>query len=211
MRPENSRGFTLLEMLVAVAVFAVISVMAYGGLNTVLQAKAQTERHAERLSELQMAMLMLERDISQAVPRGIRDSYGDAQPPLLGGGDSQAAIEWTRAGWANPVGRIRSELQRVGYRLEDERLMRDSWMVLDRAQDSEPYRAVLLEGVEAFSVRFMDGQRQWQESWPPQNLAAQPGMAQGAVAELPLAVEAKLELADFGEIVRLFRVAEPAL
>lgn len=211
MRLETCRGFTLLEMLVAVAVFAVISVMAYAGLDTVLTAKAQTERHAERLSELQMAMLMLERDISQAVPRGIRDSYGDSQPPLLGGGDEQAALEWTRAGWANPVGRVRSELQRVGYRVQDEQLVRDSWMVLDRAQDSEPYRAVLLEGVEALSVRFVDGQRQWQESWPPQSLAMQPGMPQGAAPELPLAVEVKLELADFGEIVRLFRVAEPAL
>lgn len=210
MRPEKCRGFTLLEMLVAVAVFAVISVMAYAGLDTVLAAKAQTERHAQRLSELQMAMLMLERDIGQAVPRGIRDSYGDAQPPLLGGGDKQAAVEWTRAGWANPVGRVRSELQRVGYRVEDEQLVRDSWMVLDRAQDSEPYRAVLLEGVEALSVRFMDGQRQWQESWPSQSFAVQ-GVQGGAAPELPLAIEVKLELADFGEIVRLFRVAEPGL
>lgn len=208
---RNCRGFTLLEMLVAVAVFAVISVMAYGGLDTVLQAKARTEVHAQRLSELQMAMLMLERDISQTVPRGIRDSYGDAQPPLVGGGENQTMLEWTRAGWANPTGRVRSDLQRVGYRLEQEQLVRDNWMVLDRAQDSEPYRAILLEGVESFSVRFMDERRKWQESWPPQTLATDPGtQSNTGAAGLPVAIEVKMELTDFGEIVRLFRVSEPS-
>lgn len=205
-----SRGFTLLEMLIAVAVFSVIALMAYGGLDSVLQAKAQTDRHAERLSELQMAMLMFERDISQVVPRGIRDSYGDEQPPLFGGGKEKAVLEWTRAGWSNPIGRVRSELQRVGYRLEGERLMRDSWMVLDRAQDSEPYRAVLLEGVKDFTIRFMDAQRKWQDSWPPQTLVPQ-GTSQNAAPQMPLAVEVKLELTDFGEITRLFSVSEPEL
>ena len=76
----------------------------------------------------------MQRDIEQVVPRTVRDEYGDAQSPLVGGED----LQLTRAGWRNPGGRQRSTLQRVGYALEEQQLVRYCWSVLDRAQDSEP-------------------------------------------------------------------------
>ncbi len=200
---RRQRGFSLLELLVALAVFSLLSVMAYGGLRSVLQAKQQTDQAATRLQQLQSAMLFLERDVEQLAARPIRDEYGDVQPALQRADASSLAL--TRAGWSNPTGRPRSTLQRVAYVLDTDRLVRLSWQVLDRAQDSEPYRTVLLEGVRTLTVRLLDENRQWQEAWPPQG-------EQWPAWILPLAVEVTLELDNWGEIKRIFKVPSgPAL
>jgi len=199
-RPARCRpgGFTLLELLVAIAVFAVVAMLAYGGLASVLDAREDTAAAAQRLRALQLTMLMLQRDLDQLAPRGIRDEYGDSKPALHGGADW---IELTRGGWSNPADQARSQLQRVAYALRERTLIRAHWQVLDRAQDSAPLETPLLERVRALRVRFLDANREWQETWPP--------LAQGetAVADpLPLAVELTVELEQWGGVTRLFRV-----
>ena len=198
MSPQ--RGFSLLELLVAVAVFAAVSAVAYGGLSSVLQTRQQTDQHAKRLQALQQTMMMIQRDLSQAVARPARDQLGDLEPALFKkGGDNLLAF--TRAGRVNPLGLKRSTLQRVGYAVDVEgRLVRYLWPVLDRAQGMEPYRVVLLESVKGAEVRFVDSAREWQENWPPQE--DQP--------DLPLAVEITLELEDWGRFRRLVPLVETA-
>jgi len=197
-------GFTLLELLVALAVFSLVSVMAYSGLRTVLQSKQQTEQHAARIQQLQSTVLMLERELEELVPRAIRDEYGDEQPVLRTSDYGPIRLEFTHGGWRNPTASDRSSLQRVGYGVEDEQLLRLSWSVLDRAQDSEPYRAVLLDGVRELNLRYMDSDHAWQTQWPPATLAP------GDPEPLPVAVEVTLVLEDMGTIRRVFPLfAEP--
>ena len=74
-----SCGFTLLELLVALSIFAIVAVLAYGGLGTVLDQRILTEESAERLADLQKTYLIVQRDIEQLVPRAIRDEFGDEQ------------------------------------------------------------------------------------------------------------------------------------
>lgn len=202
MRWRDNRGFTLLEMLVALTVFALISAMVFTGQRAVLSAKQQTDARAERLRRLQSTQLMLEQDIDQMVLRGVRDEYGDAQPALSSSDLGTIRLALTRGGWLNPLGLPRSTLQRVAYGIEEDALVRYSWSVLDRAQDSEPYKVVLLDDVRALKIRFLDQQHQWQSQWP--------APVQGdkvAPPTLPLALEVTLELADWGEIRRLFPTA----
>jgi len=190
------RGFTLLELLVAMAVFSVMSVLAYGGLRSVLDASQASEVRAERLAELQMAFSVLGRDVEQAIGREIRDEYGDSQPPVRAGPLADGVmLELSRAGWRNPAGAARSTLQRVAYRLEEETLYRHQWLVLDRAQDSAPAEAQLLTGVKDVRLRFLDGELQWHSQWPPLN----------RTDVMPKAMEVVLELDEWGEITRLFR------
>jgi len=76
MKPKTLQAFTLLELLVALAIFAIIAIMAYAGLNTILTARQQTDQHATQLAHLQLTYLWLGRDIEQLMKRAIRDQYG---------------------------------------------------------------------------------------------------------------------------------------
>lgn len=199
MRRRASTGFTLLELLVAVAIFAVVAALAYGGLASVLDAREQTDAAAQKLRALQQSFHFLERDLDQASTRAIRDEYGTARAALLGGPDW---LEFTHGGWANPGGQTRSELQRVAYAVRDQQLIRAHWLVLDRAQDSAPYEAPLLDGVRALHLRFLNTDGQWSEDWPA---LAQSNLPIAAVP-LPQAVEIAIELEGWGTVTRLLRL-----
>lgn len=194
-----SRGLTLLEVLVALAIFAVVSVIAYGGLRAVLETDQATRQQAASLAELQRAVSWLDRDLEQLVSRPIRGRYGDTRPSF--DGSNKGYLEWTRLGWSNPAQQLRSTLQRVAYRLEDGNLVRSVWYVLDRAQDTVPRDTVLLEGVQHFSYRMLDQNRQWQEVWPGYNDLR-------PLVSLPLAVELVLDTERWGRIRRLVSLPE---
>lgn len=203
MRCRRAGGFTLLELLVALAIFAVLATIAYGALNSVLTARRQVEAKGERLAALQTALMVMERDVEEAVPRGVRDELGDRQPALLGGGTGTMVLTLTRDGWRNPLGLARSTLQRVAYVVDGGQLRRESWSVLDRAPDTVPYDEVLLDKVTAVDVRFFGADGQWSAFWPPQSTT---GQAAALDVPPPRAVEVSLDLSDFGRITRLFRV-----
>lgn len=192
-----ARGFTLLEMIVVLAIFSVMAVMAYGGLSSVLTARERVLQSLERTTELQKAYVRLRNDLQQLRARPARDGYGEPQPALHVLGDG--AVEFTRSGWRNPLGQPRSVLQRVAYRLDaDQRLIRASWRVLDRAQDSVASEVVMLEKVEDIRWRFLDRQ-EWQDRWPG------PDASGKAVLEsVPRAVELQVTLEDLGEVRLLF-------
>jgi len=198
---NRNAGFTLLELLVALSIFALLAAMAYGGLNTVLKARAATDLQAARLTQLQNTFFWLGRDLTQTVNRPVRDEYGDLQPALMGVEMGDYRLALTRGGWLNPADRPRGGLQRVAYGLRDDQLLRVYWNVLDRAQDSPPQESVLLDGVERLELRYLDAQKQWSDAWPNAAAGAAPNTAP------PRAVEVTIETKAEGRITRLFGVA----
>lgn len=214
MMKSRQSGFTLLELLVAMGIFALMAAMAYGGLNAVMKERQVTEQHAARLAQLQTSFLWLGRDIGQAINRPIRDEYSDSQPAMSNAEFGPYQLEFTRSGWRNPARRARSNLQRVAYSVRENQLIRFYWNVLDRAQDSEPQETVLLDGVTKMELRFLSmngssqgagqqsgqGNQQWADAWP--------ASAQGVQStdDLPLAVEVTLETEAEGRLTRIFRV-----
>lgn len=194
-------GFTLLELLVALAVFAVIGIAAYSGLQSVLLTQAAVERQAQRLKQAQMSFLFLERDLEQAVGRRIRDEFGQSQPAFAGDAAGEDMVTFTRAGWDNPLEQPRANLQRLSYRLgEDATLVRRYWNTLDRSGLGEARETVLLNGIRQAAVRFLDERNNWQSEWPPRDSETP--------VSLPRAVELTLVLDDWGGIVRLFRLPD---
>jgi general secretion pathway protein J len=201
-RRPRIAGFTLLELLVAVAIFAVVGTLALSGYTQLQRQSEYAEQRLDRVREVQRAVQTLVQDFEQLEPRPIREPLGEARVPAVMAGDSvDYRLQFTRSGWSNTAGLARPTLQRVGYRLDQDGLWRDHWAVLDRTLTLEPTRRKLLGGVRSVQFRFLDASRNWVERWP----GAEPG-AGGDVRARPAAVEVTLLLEDWGEIRRLVEV-----
>jgi len=200
MMKRQLNGFTLLELLIAMAIFSLISIMSFSGLNHVLFNKEIVDKELQRLSDIQRSMLNLARDIEQATLRPIRDELGSTQAALTGGQNIDSTIlELTRQGWRNPAQQKRSQLQRVAYSFEENQLIRLYWYHLDHLQTDEPVQRILLTDVESIKIRYLD--KEWSDTWPKL------GVDQNDVTiPLPKAIEITLELKDWGKITRLFRI-----
>lgn len=202
---RRHRGFTLIEIVIAVLITAILFTMAYGAIQQALGNRERLQANSARLRAVQFTMRSLVQDFTQLAPRPVRDPLGPEHlPALLSGGAEQGQVVLTRGGWMNPMGAERSTLQRVRYRVEDGRLLREYWLVLDAPLEPAPVKRELLDGVDSFKLRFMGDGRNWQDSWPPASLGAT--RSEQELRWRPTAVEVTLELKDWGRITRIIEV-----
>jgi general secretion pathway protein J len=201
---KHQRGFTLVEIMVAVLITAILAVMAFEAMQQALTNRDRIRANAARVQALQFTMRSFTQDFSQLAPRPVREPLGDGYQPALLGVQGTTQVALTRGGWMNPAGVERSTLQRVRYDLRDGKLYREYWMVLDAQLDPQPVSRELLDGVRALRVRYMNDGRNWQESWPPASLGTT--REERELRWRPLAVEITLELEDWGQITRLIEV-----
>jgi general secretion pathway protein J len=185
-------------MLVAVAIFALASALAYGGLAAITRARTQLDAQNERLGRLQFAIGLVERDLRSAAPRAIRDGYG---APLLAVTGTRERIELSRYGFANALALPRAEIERVGYRVQDKRLQRLRYAVLDRTPGSVPQVDDLLDRVDAIEFDYFDADGRELPQWPSPRPTS---------ATTPRAVAITLTLSDYGSIRRVLELPEPA-
>ena len=196
-------GFTLIELMVAMAIFAVLSALAYGVLNQTLLNSEILSSRMDRLKAIQKTVRTISDDFIQLAPRPVRRDIGEGYSAALTTDlQSVYALELTRGGWSNLIVLPRSTLQRVAYRLEENELIRYHWNVLDRTLSNEPQAVALLDEVESVAFRFLQANNEWTERWPPAN---QPGPT--GFKQRPRAVEVVLTLQREGEISRLIEVA----
>lgn len=197
------RGFTLIEILVAVALFAILSALTYGTLaQTITSAEVISER-MDRLQSIQRAVRVISRDFLLLAPRPIRNDLGDGfaaslQTDFTGG----YALELTRGGWSNPLTLPRGTQQRAAYRLEEAELVRYHWNVLDRTLANEIIGVTLLDDVESVAFLYLQENGEWTDRWPPTGREGALGLR-----IRPRAVQVVLTLADEGEINRIIEVA----
>lgn len=206
MRPE--RGFTLVEVLIALAITAFVAAAAYAGLAAAIDGVERSRAEAERHWELTRALQIIARDLRHFVPRPVRDEFGEPEPALTGGPAARFSLSFTRSGWHNPNAHPRSHLQRVNYVWEGDELWREHYPVLDRAGNTQAQRVRLLSGVTDLRWFFLDSidnlgaasrgvginSRAWPESW-----IADP-VQPGDTLPPPLAVELALELDGLGTL-----------
>lgn len=198
---HNKSGFTLIEVIIAMAIFAIVSLLAYTGLHSVISSKSHTEAALDRLQELQMSVLTLTGDLQHLSDRDGHDALG-GQLLKVSTQDSSYILAFTRNGWRNPARQPRSTLQRAAYKLDEDKLIRIYWTHVDRADDEQVVERTLISNIESLELRFLDEKKQWQTDWPSAD-----SLASDAPSLLPVAVEFTLKMNDWGDIRRLIRVA----
>ena len=195
---SSQRGFTLLEVLIAVAIFALVSSATFTMLQQTIKASEQFDDKAAYLVELQRTHRLLQQDFMQAIPRTVRDEFGDVLPAVMSEDMNWGtAIELTRTGRANPLAKARSDLLRLRYFFNGEQLIRRTWKRLDRAPQAEFQEQIVLDNVKTWQVRFLAGE-QWLDMWPIN--------VDGSANELPSAIEVNLSLSNDREFRWLFAV-----
>jgi general secretion pathway protein J len=183
-------GFTLIEVLLALAIFGVVAVLAYRGTAALTDGETQLSAAAHRWQTLEALFARFEADIRQAVPRGARNG-ATIEPPWLAlatDGAGNAALVFSRAGteFADDPGRAG---QRIGYRLRGSTVEIAYWPRLDNAADAKPAVYTLVDGVAGFRIDYLTRAGQWRDRWPLQD-----------EADLPRAVRVHLTL-DSGEAI----------
>ncbi len=211
---KTAGGFTLIEVLIALAITAFVAAIAYASLSAVISGVESTRQVALRTYELDRAFMIISRDLRQFSHRPIRDEFGQWEPAMAGGPLARFLLSFTRSGWHNPNKHPRSHLQRINYLLEDEALWRESYSVLDRVGDSKPQKVKLLDGVEDMTIGFLgslsmvemsnDGRNLDSGNWP-ENWVLDTSNP-GADLAPPVAVEIRLQLDDWGELRRLYEL-----
>lgn len=190
----GERGFTIVELLVALLIFGMLSAAGVALLSFSVGAQDAATERLDELSDIRRTAGILTSDLAQAAPRLSRDQSGAVQPAFVGGvGDDGVALALVRRGWENVDDAARPSLQKVEYRLRDGKLERRGWRFVDGAPAMEP--VALLEGVASIRLRYRDRDGNWRDRWDPQR-----------VTELPRAVELLISMPRYGTIRQLFLV-----
>lgn len=189
-------GFTLVELLVALAIFAIIAGFAYRGLDAMLQSRVALERESRKWRDASVFVGRIERDLSAVLLRPVKAESGTllaAVSSAITSTGSADGLALTRSG--SPIQQnALAAPQRVAYRLRDGAIERLSWNGLDAAPREEPTAVAVLKPVSALSFRFLDPNGEWRAAW---------GLPGNASEPLPAAVEVTLQLASGESIVRL--------
>lgn len=193
---KAARGFTLVELLVAVALFALAASLALGGMSALVRARAQLDAELTRLAALQFAIGVIERDLRGIAARPVRTGFGTPRPALVG---AVATLELSHYSAAGALAQSRADISRVGYQLDGQRLLRVRYPVLDRPPAVAPTLDPLLDQVERIEWRYIgDPGSPSQSQWPPPR----------GGDDWPRAVELRLQLSDLGEIRRVFELPQ---
>lgn len=191
------RGLTLIELLIAVGILAVLALLSSTLLGTSLDNQKHLRSSSHSLEELGLSITLLRRDMEQMLNRSGRDEYGTRQPsPLLSFAEGELyQLEFTRDGRRLLPGEVfSSSLERIRYGLEDKQFVRYSAPVPDPVTNTEWRKQKMMDGISAISFGFYS-QGKWHREWPPSNIGldnSEPG--------LPLAVSLRLDTERWGVV-----------
>lgn len=223
---SSQQGFTLLEMVIAIALSALVAAMAYESFDGASRNAERTREVLNSVNKLDKAWQLIAQDMRTIIPlspvlASPQLKFEAASLKTKGKDSFQVVMVFARRGWVNPLGRVRSDLQQVNYRVAEGKLWRDYLpernMPLENIDfERDSFHQLLLENVIDVQLRFLsdariksegksvlegsDYSRNWEPMWPPVNGA-------GASA-MPIALEMSIETEGGGRSVRLFEIPQ---
>lgn len=195
---DKQQGFTLLELLIAISIFAIISLSSFSLLDTIISSEEKSTNRLNSTNDIQRAFILIERDFLQIARRSVR-LEGEEPLKTFIHTDSNAfesssqAIGFVRSGWTNPGLLLpRSDMQSVAYQVNEETLERVHYNFVDATLGEKPKIRKLLTGVNDLSFEFYNGKK-WNKTYEGK--------------DLPMAIAITLDTKEFGIIQRKFLVA----
>ena len=198
LRNSKAKGFTLLEVLIAIAIFSMISMSSFSIFNTVIKSNESSKIRTDRINELQRGFLLIERDLLQIAKRSIRFNGEAPQEDFLytdnnSFSDSESTLAFVRHGWTNPGLLLpRSNMQSVAYQLNEGTFERLHFNFVDAIQGQEPKVRKLITEIETLNFEFFYNKK-WQKTIIEKSL--------------PQAIAVEFITKDYGLIRREFLVA----
>lgn len=192
-------GFTLIELIIALVIVVILSVMATAGLHQLIKIDGRLRDVNDSLSELNIAVWRFERDIMQLQMRHVLDESGSPEPFISLRADDLSFTTATMLPSGDNIGM--ADFMRVDYRLEGNKLVRITYPVLDRVANTPAFQEVLLSNVANITWNFMDTQHEWQSSWGTSDV----------LANRPIAVDMKITFVGGSQIEREILLTSPYL
>ena len=200
-RKRSINGFTLLEILIALAVFAVLAVITSSALFNTFNTRSKVNIQADRLTQIQLGISLIQRDLQQVIDREVRGNEMRLFPILVG---LPKYIEATRDGFVNPGDRQkRSTLKRLALLCTKDALVRRSWPTLDTPNRGSYQDKVIFADLTSCEFSYINQNlqtfKEWRENSINQNQRPEP---------FPKAIQLNITFADWGNMNLLFVIPE---
>lgn len=194
---KRKAGYTLLEVLVALTVFAILATITASAMYHAFNTRARVNDQANQLNAIQVTMALIARDTTQVADRSIFGNEMHHFPPFVG---ESTYLEFTRGGSVNPSEQERrSTLKRVAYICAGKKLIRRGWESLDTPARKNRQDKVLLDNLEACSFAYLSHSRQILPEW--RTYATQQTQKQET---LPIGLQFNLTISEWGNMTLLF-------
>lgn len=192
------QGFTLIELMIAITVLAIISTMAYSGLNSILKSHEILSKKQDSFNQLIQIITPLQREFRTIVPRPIHDKYNSVLPALKLEKTNILSFSFTHGGIPNPSGLVKSSLQRVDYFFSEKTLTKRIWLTVDNYNTDDHRDEIISTTLNQFKIEVLGFDGVWYSQWP-NNKNDPPDL-------LPKAIKFTVAMPEFGEISRLIEL-----
>lgn len=192
----SNRGFSLLELLVAVAIFAVIATLAWGGLDTIVRARRSIDEASLHLVTLQRTVNRFDRDMSSILPIPVQNERQQVEPALVG---EVSRIEATSAMQSLTALGEALTPRRVSWRCDRNQLIRSTWIAPDFGYTADGNEHIQLDGVTGCRFRYAAVNGALVDHWPPEDSVPD---------TLPLGIEITFAVNGHGEFRRFIELVQ---
>lgn len=201
----RTKGFTLIEILVALIIFTIIASITSATLYEAFNTRDKVNSMADKLNQLELAMAIVEQDSNQAISRSVRGNDLRYYPAFIG---QPNYVEFTRSGLLNPKQKEgRSSIQRIAYRCDGDKLYRKSWDELDTVDRNKFHEKIILSNLSTCGFEYVNRTLNILNEWRPQSSIRERLLKPEL---LPKAIRVNLKIKNWGELQPLFIIPEAA-